>query len=143
MAKSREYAYYVKGNKIAVVEKDETGADGLNYTYSDGSGLDLPSGTGTWKSPQEAVTGGLRIGYSERADNVDGVTMTNEGHDVPVDEFLAKAVVDYVKARLAEDALNMEMKEYFMREFKKILEKHENSKTRGIRIITTGSHAIR
>ena len=138
MAKSREYAYYVKGNKIAVVEKDETGADGLNYTYSDGSGLDLPSGTGTWKSPQEAVTGGLRIGYSERADNVDGVTMTNEGHDVPVDEFLAKAVVDYVKARLAEDMGDLEKREYFMREFHRKISKYENTKFAGPRSVVPG-----
>ena len=138
MAKSREYAYYVKGNKIAVVEKDETGADGLNYTYSDGSGLDLPSGTGTWKSPQEAVTGGLRIGYSERADNVDGVTMTNEGHDVPVDEFLAKAVVDYVKARLAEDMGDMDKREYFMREFHRKISKYENTKFAGPRSVVPG-----
>ena len=138
MAKSREYAYYVKGNKIAVVEKDETGADGLNYTYSDGSGLDLPSGTGTWKSPQEAVTGGLRIGYSERADNVAGVTMTNEGHDVPVDEFLAKAVVDYVKARLAEDMGDLEKREYFMREFHRKISKYENTKFAGPRSVVPG-----
>ena len=138
MAKSREYAYYVKGNKIAVVEKDETGADGLNYTYSDCSGLDLPSGTGTWKSPQEAVTGGLRIGYSERADNVDGVTMTNEGHDVPVDEFLAKAVVDYVKARLAEDMGDLEKREYFMREFHRKISKYENTKFAGPRSVVPG-----
>ena len=138
MAKSREYAYYVKGNKIAVVEKDETGADGLNYTYSDGSGLDLPSGTGTWKSPQEAVAGGLRIGYSERADNVDGVTMTNEGHDVPVDEFLAKAVVDYVKARLAEDMGDLEKREYFMREFHRKISKYENTKFAGPRSVVPG-----
>ena len=138
MAKSREYAYYVKGNKIAIVEKDETGADGLNYTYSDGSGLDLPSGTGTWKSPQEAVTGGLRIGYSERADNVDGVTMTNEGHDVPVDEFLAKAVVDYVKARLAEDMGDMDKREYFMREFHRKISKYENTKFAGPRSVVPG-----
>ena len=38
---------------------------------------------------------------------------------------------------------NIEAKEYFMREFKKMVEKHENSKIKGPRMIIPGSHGIR
>ena len=60
-----------------------------------------------------------------------------------VECFSCKALVYYVKARLAEDGANLEVKEYFMREFREILEKHESGKIRGPRVISPGSHSIR
>jgi len=48
-----------------------------------------------------------------------------------------------MKAKLAEDALNVEAREYLMREFKKMIEKYENSRISGLRIMSPGSHAIR
>lgn len=49
MASAKEYAYYVRGNKIAIVQKDHTGnVDGL---YNAGTSVDLPVGGGVWKAP--------------------------------------------------------------------------------------------
>lgn len=62
MASAKEYAYYVRGNKIAIVQKDHTGnVDGL---YNAGTSVDLPVGGGVWKSPLAAVTNGLQVEYT-------------------------------------------------------------------------------
>ena len=62
MATSKEYAYYVKGNKIALVQKD--------WTFSGGQTLSQPGlndlgtiGALLWKSPIEDITDGLEIEY--------------------------------------------------------------------------------
>ena len=47
------------------------------------------------------------------------------------------------KAKLAEDAGQFDMKEYLMKEFRKMIEKHETSKVSGMRITVPGSHGIR
>ena len=138
MAARKEYAYYIRGNQVAIIEKDYTGIDdGLNYTYTSGSGIDIPSGTSNYKSPLTAVTNGLEIEYVTHA------PIEDEGSDIPVASYLQKALVYYVKARIAEDVMDVERKEYFMREFRKMVEKHENAKTTGPRMIMPGNMAIR
>ena len=44
---------------------------------------------------------------------------------------MANAVVYYVKAKYAEDTGEFEMKEYFMKEFRRITEKHQSAKKMG------------
>jgi len=138
MAARKEYAYYIRGNQVAIIEKDYTGIDdGLNYTYTSGSGIDIPSGTSNYKSPLTAVTDGLEIEYATFS------SVSDEADEIPVASYLQKALVYYVKARVAEDIMDLERKEYFMREFRKMVEKHENAKTTGPRMIMPGNMAIR
>ena len=73
----------------------------------------------------------------------DITSMQDESFDLDLPSYLQKALVYYVKAKLAEDSGNIELKEYSMREFKKMIEKHENSRISGLRIVSSGSHAIR
>ena len=61
--------------------------------------------------------------------------------DLPI--YLQKALVYYVKGKLAEDAGNLELRQYAMREFKKMIEKHESSRISGPRIVFPGAHGIR
>ena len=61
--------------------------------------------------------------------------LSDESDTVDLPPYLSKALVYYVKAKQAEENLDIERKEYFMREFKKIVEKHENSKISGPRRI--------
>ena len=61
--------------------------------------------------------------------------------DLP--NYLQKALVYYVKAKLAEDAGEFKLREYAMREFKKMIEKYDSSKISGLRMMVPGSHAIR
>ena len=70
-------------------------------------------------------------------------SISDESDDIPVASYIQKALVYYVKARVAEDLMDLEKKEYFMREFRKMVEKHENAKVAGPRIIMSGNMAIR
>ena len=59
MANVREYAYYLKGNKISVVEKD-TSLDNDTGSRDFGPG----SNRSQWKSPLATVTDGIEIEYT-------------------------------------------------------------------------------
>ena len=50
--------------------------------------------------------------------------LEDESFELDLPLYLQKALVYYVKAKLAEDAGEFEMKEYFMREYKKITERN-------------------
>jgi hypothetical protein len=220
MATSKEYAYYVKGNKIAIVQKD--------WTFSGGQTLSQPGlndlgaqGALLWKSPIETIADGLEIQYAYSPDyfinetddkntaidtyvslggllkiidqgddnysaspeslsdgshivlkksgrwnglhrvkeagvgyitlytkfsgsasvqksfeetpelyyNVD--VLNDEVDELDIPRYLANAVVYYVRAKYAEDVGELEMKEYFMREFRRITEKHQSAKKKG------------
>ena len=69
--------------------------------------------------------------------------LNDESDTIDLPEYLTKGLVYYVKAKIAEDRGEIEQKEYFMREFRRILEKHESSKIRGPRVMLPGSHGIR
>ena len=69
--------------------------------------------------------------------------LNDESDTIDLPTYLSKALVYYVKAKIAEDQLEIDAKQYFMKEFYKMLEKHENSKVWGQRIVVPGAHAIR
>ena len=69
--------------------------------------------------------------------------LEDESDTIDLPEYLAKGLVYYVKAKMAEDIGEIEQKEYNMKEFRRILEKHESSKIRGPRVMIPGSHGIR
>ena len=224
MPTSKEYAYYVKGNKVAIVQKD--------WTFSGGQTLSQPAlndisviGALLWKSPTASVADGLEIQYVHspnyfinETDKVDtqidtyvstggllklidngdndysaspeslsdgsyivlrsagkwnglhkvkaagtgyitlytkcseSSTVQQEFEETPslyyninqldsetdeldIPRYLANAVVYYVKAKYAEDAGELEMREFFMREFRRTAEKYQSGKQMGSRII--------
>ena len=69
--------------------------------------------------------------------------LNNESDELPVPPYLERAMVDYMRARIAEDQGELEMKEYYLKEFRKKVEQHESSKIRGFRGAVAGPHAIR
>ena len=73
----------------------------------------------------------------------DVTALTDEESEIDLPSYLNSALVYFVKAKLAEDQRDMDGREYFMREFKRILEKHNNTRIAGIRRVATGAHAIR
>ena len=70
-------------------------------------------------------------------------TLNDESDEIDLPDYLAKALVYYVKAKLAEDRNELDVKEYNMREFKRLLEKNESSKVWGARKIGTDETAIK
>ena len=201
MADKRQYAYYIKGNKIALIQIEdtvstsagdfnseygmykspfETVADGLEIQYAytptyrindieDKStaltGYDESSGllkfTGSGLSTDAAITyivikgserwNGLHeintlnanywiveTKYNGAAVTESGITaytdisvLQDESFELDISRYQANALVYYLKAKLAEDAGNIEMREFFMREFKRQLEKSTSALKRG------------
>ena len=120
------FAYKVKGRKIELLAQNLSG-----YYIT-------PTGT-------DAKVDGLKFEYTERAkfldDSSDEVVGTiEEDANVDVPEYLAKALVYYIKSRLAEDAGEMEMKEYFMHQFEKMIDVHEENKTHGLSQAVVGGN---
>ena len=229
MAAVKEYSYYIKGTKLALIEKD-TAFDNDPNSRDYGPGADFAH----WKSPLSAVEDGLEIEYVyspeyfikatdtvhstithyrsadgyfqikggavnyDTTTNVDdyfvlrnagefnglhrikafsdadgtndqittytkysGLTATStafektvklyyavnalndEADIIDLPNYLSKALVYYVKARLAEDGMNLEGKEYFMKQFRKMVEKYDSTRIPGPRRMVAGSHAIR
>ena len=137
MAASKQYAYYLRGQDIAIIQKD--------YELDGGQTISQPGlnevgrrGTGVWKSPLEDVTLGLQIEYTHLPDNI-----RDEESDIDIPHYLALALVYYIKARMSEDGGDIGTKEYFMKEFRKYIEKYENSRIWGTRQAMPGPNAIR
>ena len=210
MATKRKYAYYIKGNKLAIIQREDALAgssgdeygmyksptesitDGLEIQYAytptyrindieDKStaltGYDESSGllkfTGSGLSTDAAIThivikgsqkwNGLHkintlnanywiveTKYNGAAVTESGITaytdidaLSDESDEIDLPEYLAKALVYYVKAKIAEDRGELEQKEYNMREFKRLLERNESAKIWGARRIGTDETAIK
>ena len=69
--------------------------------------------------------------------------LQDESDTIDLPEYLTKALVYYVKAKIAEDRGELEQKEYNMREFKRLLERNESAKIWGARRIGTDETAIK
>jgi len=237
MASKRDYAYYIKGNKIAIIERgigsgvcslsgysNQTTCEAAGGTWTENA---ISNDDGEWMSPIATIADGLEIqyayspryniqqtddkdtnitqyrangGYLQIADNTSAYTnygssptlvagntlvlrkagrfdgphviralgnsggtnnmitletaynglnatwtnfeetvelyytvdgLNSEADTIDLPEYQAKAVVYYLKAKLAEDAGDMEMREFFMREFKRQLEKGVSALKRG------------
>ena len=142
MAQSREYGYFIKGDRIAIVEKD--------WQYGGGQTLSQPglndvgeSGSTLWKSPTSTIDNGILLEYTVLPKSKDGGNISDESDDINISSYLSKAVVYYLKSKLAEDQLEIEAKEYFMREFRKMIEKYNNNKASGPRTVMPSRNAIR
>ncbi len=243
MAELKQYGYYLKGNKVAIIERDTTFDNDLN-SKDFGPGSDRAQ----WKSPLSSIADGLEIQYcyspkytinedvknstlTQYKDSSSGPEMANgylqlqdsdstglgyfnfntlfsegdyfvlkkagrfnglhrvqkivdasgggtgnviitysrgynlsdtlsdfeetpelynevsvledEYDTIDLPEYLCKALVDYVKAKMFEEARDLESKEYFMREFRKKIEKYNNSRVSTMRLVVPGGHAIR
>ena len=200
---SKNYAYYIRGNQIALVQEDfgidsnwkspvEAITDGLEieYAYSPRYRIEsIASADKETASSYETASGYLRfngtgfstestvdyivISGSERWNGLHKVTGLNTAHyttatkysgdnvtDTPtiytdvdvlndesdtidLPEYLSKALVYYVKAKVAEDMRDIELKDYYLREFRAIVERHESSKSWSARKVIPGIHSIR
>ena len=228
MASPKEYGYYIKGSKIAIIEKDtaldndvnsrdygpdvnrvkfvsprSTVADGieLEYIYSpkylidetdkvntaidtylslDGLLKFIDSASDNYSASPESLSDGsyivLRkagrwnglhkvkaagIGYIttytkfsgsatvekafERAPDLyyNVNVLNDEADELPISEYLSKAVVYYLKAKAAEDIGNFQLRDVMFKEFYRIVEKSDNAKIHTIRKVAPHSAAIR
>ena len=124
-----KYAYFIRGNQLALVEKADTAED--------------------YKSPTKAVTSGLKFEYARRPliTTTEGGSSEQDPVDesgfVQIDDYLANALVYYIKGRMAEDTGEIELKEYYMREFRAMVGRHYSGQAYGLRQNFPGPSAIR
>ena len=219
MASKRDYAYYIKGNKIAIIEQGiGSGVCSLSG-YSNQTTCEAAGGTwtenavsrddGEWMSPIATVTDGLEIqyayspeyrindasdtiaatAYNESGGNLwftvssmsatagdwilirnsekwnglhqvkttisgavavtfntkynggavteastlyqDISVLVDESSEIDLPRYQTNAITYYLKAKMAEDMGDMEKREFFMREFKRQLEKGVSALKRG------------
>jgi hypothetical protein len=90
------------------------------------------SGSTAWSTFEKTVTLFYRVDV-----------LNDESDEIDVPSYLNKALVYYVKAKMAEDMRDMEGREYFMREFRIMVEKHQSSLIKTGRFISSGAHSIR
>ena len=90
------------------------------------------SGTGAAIAFEETVT----LYY-----NVD--VLNDESDTIDLPEYLAKALVYYVRSKLAEDKMDMDAMNWNMMQFRALMNRYENSRIWGSRRIAPGIGAIR
>ena len=205
MATNKRYAYYLRGNQIALIEEDtaaidpwkspiSTVADGLEveYAYSPryfiketddtNTALDTYKSTGGYliledtgsdnfsASPESLSDGsyivlrnagrwnglhkvsaagagyintytkysgtGAAIAFEETVTLYYNVSaLVDESSTIDLPRYQANAIVYYLKAKMAEDMGDMDQREFFLREFKRQLEKGVSALKRGPYII--------
>ena len=90
------------------------------------------SGSTAWSTFERTVTLYYRVDV-----------LNDESDELPLSEYLSKAVVYYLKAKTAEDMGNFQLKDIMMKEFYRIVEKSDNAKIHTIRRVAPSSAAIR
>ena len=147
--------------KVSAVTKASTGAnskltvDVRYYTHTDYTGDDSTLTTAVDLASEMTRTAVLISDTDESDINVhkaerdfcyiltDVDVLSDEGDEIDIPSYLSKALVCYVKARISEDQMNIEAKEYYMRMFREKLEKHDTSKVWGKKATMPSRSAIR
>ena len=66
--------------------------------------------------------------------------LTDESFDIQLPDYMCKAIVSYLRARLAEDAGNIEMYEYYMSRFRKQIEEFKAARHSGPKMVSSFWH---
>ena len=119
---SEIYSYFIRGRQLVIVENLETAP----------SDPEEP----TYKAPGDTHVGSLMLEYTSIPDVS---AMVDESDDIPVDEVIAKALVDYLKSEMAEDP---QMKEYYMDRFNKKVVRYCEGRVGGIRRVLGNSNLL-
>ena len=131
---TKEYAYYIEGLKIAIVEMDAVFDNDIN-SKNYGPGVDK----NIFKSPLASVNNGIEIVYTYGLTN----NIKDESAIITLPDYLCKAIVYYVKGQYMEDSGQFDQAEYFMSKFRKQIEKFNDRVVPGVRMMSSGPNAIR
>ena len=135
----KTWVFKVVGRNVYLYEQSETTGD-LDYPNEDitsglmfeGTTFILPFVT---NDPNE-------LSGDSNPTLVEPAEIDEDAHvNLPV--MLTLAVIDYVKAQMAENSGNLEMKEYFMREFYRKVGDYQSNKMKRTKIAVNYPFAIR
>ena len=124
----KDYGYYLHGRNLAIVVKNNEGE---------------------YVTPDEGIDSGIKLEYlaqpgvTDSADNPQS-SASKESDALDINNQLALAVVDFVKAKFAESEQNYDKMQYHMREFKHRVQRYQNKRSGDGRLMMTPNpYAIR
>ena len=75
--------------------------------------------------------------------SIDVSVLQDESFEIDLPTYLQKALIYYIKSKFFEDLGDLEKREYFETLFLEQVERHNNAKIAGFRVIATSSNAIK
>ena len=150
---SKKYAYFLKGNKIAIVEQEYSRSRNnlavahctiSGYSTKDtceaAGGQWIPSSSSmssgvpedyNYVSPKSSVDTGIELEYTY----MPASNLVDESSIVDIPRYQALAIVYYIKAKLAEDVSDFKTREMYLREFKRQIEKNVAARKHGPTVV--------
>jgi hypothetical protein len=126
-----KYSYFIRGRKLVLLEWKDVISTTMDESYPD---YQAPSSSGDSLTGANAgktgISSGLLLQFTAIPDTDELLT---ENDLVPVNDILALAMVDYIKAQLVEDPRDQAKQVYYMQRFKEKIAKYANKKVGGIR----------
>ena len=130
------FSDFAQGDKIRVRGSSSTDGD---YTFTPSGTVDEDTLTITGTFTLEAV--GERVTISQIPLETTSPTVTSGDH-VNCTRLVALAIVDFIKSQIAERAGNMELKEYYIKEFwGKVADNSSNRSVSGI-VVPRATYAV-
>jgi hypothetical protein len=131
---AERYQFFIRGRQLIIIEQKSSAGVGLNAGGSTpindvAVGDDSPP----YQAPSETISGGLMLEYTSVPDMS---SMTDEQDDIPLNDVLALAVIDYMRGATAEEPA---MREYYMEKFNKRVVRYVEGRTGGVRKIMGNS----
>ena len=129
-----KYAYFIRGRKVVLLEfKNEFhGTDSYSepdyQPNSDGGDALTDANDGKY-----GIDDGLLLQFTAIPDTSELLT---ENDELPVNDILSLAMVDYIKAQLVEDPKDQAKQGYYMMRFKDRIAKYNTRKVGGLRRVT-------
>jgi len=147
---NKTFAYYHQGKVFQVYRISRSVARGI-----DTSGVVKEYGISNVLYPDETITNGIRVEYTALVNpfvqqdpegtaysSLTAVSSPTELTHLNLNRMLSLAIVDYVKASIAERDGNLEQKEYYMRQFSKKVSDNESNKNK-MYITQSTSYAVK
>ena len=125
-----KYAYFIRGRKVCILEF-KSSTSGNDYSYpsyqpnSDGGDSLTEANVG-----KTGIEKGLLLQFTAIPDTSELLT---ENDELPVNDILSLAMVDYIKAQLVEDPKDQAKQGYYMMRFKDRIAKYATRKVGGLR----------
>lgn len=122
------YQYFIRGRQLIIIEQKNVAGVGLNASGSLGINESIATDDSPpYQAPSETIPDGILLEYTSVPDTTG---MNDESDDVPLNDVLALAVVDYIKAAMSEDP---KMREYYTEKFNKRVVRYVEGRTGGLR----------
>ena len=130
---NERYNYVVRGRKIIVIEwkgvstSDPSGCEPEYQAPSNGQDALTGDNAGLM-----GIDGGLLLQLTAVPDLNE---VLSEKDEIPVNDILATAMVDYIKAQLVEDPKDQAKQLYYMQKFKERIARYNSRKVGGSRTV--------